>query len=342
MLRNAVKSLRMAEALLNTVPPPYALTEHETHWTSDVQNGDRHVGNIHIDHRRSIVKENKSRVAFGTAEIRLGEVVGAEVCNFDINALASQIRHECIEVINRNDERAFGPHDQRQFSFCSSLIIRLETYINAPELACIFKNDGEDVCAAIDTFIEDPDARALVLSFRDVSFKYNTRELLLNAIGRYLLRLARADAFRNVPVVCFLDEAHQFIGRSVGDEANRVALDSFGLIAKEGRKYGLTLTLATQRPRDVPQDVLSQLGTLIVHRLTNEADRETIEKACGEMDRSAAAFIPALAQGEAIIVGPELPAPMPVQMTPPPTSQRPNSLGPDYQGAWRLEKQLTE
>ena len=99
------------------------------------------------------------------------------------------------------------------------------------------------------------------------------------------------------------------MGRSVGEEFNSVSLDAFGLIAKEGRKYGLTTVLATQRPRDIPQDVLSQLGTMFVHRLTNERDRETIERACGDLDRSAAAFIPSLSQGETTVLGPDLPAP---------------------------------
>ena len=82
------------------------------------------------------------------------------------------------------------------------------------------------------------------------------------------------------------------MGQSVGDDFDSVSLNVFGLIAKEDRNYGLTAKLATQRPRDVPQDVLSQLGTLFVHRLTNERDRETIERACGDLDRSAAAFTP--------------------------------------------------
>jgi DNA helicase HerA-like ATPase len=92
--------------------------------------------------------------------------------------------------------------------------------------------------------------------------------------------------------------------------------------------------IATQRPRDVPQDVLSQLGTLFVHRLTNDRDRETIERACGDLDRSAAAFIPSLSQGEAIIVGPDLPAPLPIMMNKPQKGQRPESHGPNYQMYW--------
>ncbi|SOE17788.1 uncharacterized protein DUF853, partial [Hoeflea halophila] len=110
--------------------------------------------------------------------------------------------------------------------------------------------------------------------------------------------------------------------------------DAFGLIAKEGRKYGLTTVIATQRPRDVPQDVLSQLGALFVHRLTNDRDRETIERACGDLDRSAAAFIPSLSQGEAIIVGPDLPAPLPIRMKAPEKGQQPESHGPNYQKFW--------
>jgi uncharacterized protein len=56
-------------------------------------------------------------------------------------------------------------------------------------------------------------------------------------------------------MIVFLDEAHQFLGRTVGDEYGSVYLDTSGLIAKEGRKYGLSCALATQRARDVPAHV---------------------------------------------------------------------------------------
>lgn len=71
-------------------------------------------------------------------------------------------------------------------------------------------------------------------------------------------------------------------------------LDAFELIAKEGRKYGLNICLSTQRPRDITEGVLSQMGTLVVHRLTNDRDREVVERACGEIDRSASSFLPNL------------------------------------------------
>lgn len=120
------------------------------------------------------------------------------------------------------------------------------------------------------------------------------------------------------------------------------SLTAQSMIAKEGRKYGLTTGIATQRPRDVPTDVLSQLGTLFVHRLTNERDRETIERACGDLDRDAAAFIPSLGQGEAIIVGPELPAPLPILIDRPEKGQQPQSHGPRYQTYWGTSKAPAE
>lgn len=135
-------------------------------------------------------------------------------------------------------------------------------------------------------------------------------------------------------MVCFLGEAHQFVDRTIGDDQNSISLDAFGLIAKEGRKYGPTVTIATQRPRGVPQDVLSQLGTLFVHRLTNDRDRQVGERACGDLDRAAATFIPALGQGEVIVVGPELPASLPILMTSPERGQQPESHGPQYQKFW--------
>ncbi|CAJ3269232.1 Type IV secretory pathway, VirB4 components [Burkholderia pseudomallei] len=166
----------------------------------------------------------------------------------------------------------------------------------------------------------------------NVPFEHCARELIVNAVGRYLLQRARQGVFRQMPLVVALDEAHQFLNKDIGDEVHRVCLDAFGIIAKEGRKYGLTTLLATQRPRDIPEDVLSQMGMFIVHRLINHRDREIVEKACGNLDGSAAAFLPTLGQGEAILVGVDFPMPTPVRILPP--VHRPESKGPDYEKYW--------
>lgn len=333
-LRSAIKSLRLAQALLSGSGgfDSEKVGEHQHYNVTE-------KGFVEVQKNGTIRKANNSRHAFSVAQIELANATNSDLCDFDISLLAEQIRLECVKQSSNSDHNVlgnFGKPDDFALGACNHLNVRIETYLNAPELGCMFSVEGQNICSVIDEFLADENARALVLSFKKVSFKYNARELLLNALGRHLLSLAREERFIRNPIVCFLDEAHQFIGRSVGDDQNAVSLDAFGLIAKEGRKYGLTTVIATQRPRDVPQDVLSQLGTLFVHRLTNERDREMIEKACGDLDRSAAAFIPSLAQGEAIVVGPDLPAPLPIMMTKPETAQQPQSHGPKYQEYWGL------
>ncbi|MBP1857309.1 ATP-binding protein [Rhizobium herbae] len=329
-LRSAIKSLRLVSALRKE-PYRYRMEkvagDHQQFYITE---------NAFVEVRRSgvIRKAGKSRNAVSLALIALTSEMDSHHCDFDVRLLSDQIREECVKQYTNDEMGNYGQHDDFLLGNCNSLNVRIENYLSSPEMRCLFSDDGVDICAVLDEFIADPNQHALVLSFEHVSYKYNTRELLLNSLGRYLLGLARKNTFQNQPLVCFLDEAHQFIGRSIGDDANQVSLDAFGLIAKEGRKYGLTTAIATQRPRDVPSDVLSQLGTLFVHRLTNDRDRETIERACGDLDRDAAAFIPSLAQGEAIVVGPELPAPLPILIDSPEKGQQPSSHGPRYQAFW--------
>ncbi len=151
------------------------------------------------------------------------------------------------------------------------------------------------------------------LSF--VPFEENAREILVNTIGRKLLDCARkGDISYENPLLVFIDESHQFLNKSIGDDISKMNLTAFGDIAKEGRKYGLNLVMATQRPRDIPEDVLSQIGTLIVHRLTNEKDQEIVKKAVGSIDNRSAAFLPVLGQGEALLLGVDFPFPMKVKI----------------------------
>lgn len=332
-LRSAIVSLRLARLLLaDPVRFPQHTVEGSDALRIEVLHNHKTVGFIHLEENRTVSKANQHRKPLGRAQLMLAEQLAADDCDFDLKVLSNQIGKECL--FPANADGTFGNVDPKQVGYNNTLVIRIETLLNSPDMSCFFSQVGLDICAEIEAFLDDQHARALVLSFENVSFKHNARELLLNALGRYLLGIARQGRFLQNPLVCFLDEAHQFIGRSVGDEQNSVNLDAFGLIAKEGRKYGLTTVVATQRPRDVPQDVLSQLGTLFVHRLTNDRDRETIERACGDLDRSAAAFIPSLSQGEAIIVGPDLPAPLPIMMSEPEKGQRPESHGPNYQMYW--------
>lgn len=308
-LREAIKSLKLVRALKTTKPTGLF-----------IENG-------------LIKKQQKPRQPYFDALMSEANEIHNPLCNFDIRKLADQIAYECIYDSDKFTTNTFGDVDKNSQVYCEPLIARINTLVFSSELACLFSKNGDSLAKMAESFISDNSKSIALISFQNVRFEHNTREILLNVIGRYLLKLARQGKFMEKPLIVFLDEAHQFLGRVIGDDFNSTRLDAFGLIAKEGRKYGLTCVLATQRPRDIPQDVLSQLGTLFVHRLTNDQDRETVERACGDLDRSAAQFIPMLAPGEAVLIGPDLPAPVPIVINRP--ASPPDSRGPAFQKYWR-------
>ena len=279
-------------------------------------------------------KADQSKIPFENALLQHGAALGNIGAEFNIELLARQIEEECVWPTSNRGQRMWGGANANELGFCTTLVSRISSDVGSSHLACIFQPNrlDESLTASIDRFLQDATKRVLRVSMEFLPFEHNTRELVANAVGRYLLRLARQSRFSRNPLVVLLDEAHQFLDKNIGDEFSKTPLDAFGLIAKEGRKYSLTCVLATQRPRDIPDDVLSQMGMFIVHRLINDRDRNVVEKACGNLDASAAAFLPTLGQGEAIVVGVDSPMPLPVLIRRP--AIPPQSKGADYERLW--------
>lgn len=281
-----------------------------------------------------IVKANKSKSTILAAEKEpaIARSLESPFTPFDVNNLPQQIWEECIWETGQN-ATMWGNYDPASQSYCLTLITRINTLLHAPELRCVFKPDEKvPLFTVIENFFASQN-HLLRISLENLSFEFNAREIIANAIGRWLLCKARLGTFKNIPIVVFLDEAHQFLNKAVGNDEFACRLDAFELLAKEGRKFGLNICLSTQRPRDIPEGVLSQMGTLIVHRLTNDRDREIVERACGEIDRSASSFLPNLEPGEAAIIGVDFPIPLTVKIQEP--LQKPDSRGPDYQTYWK-------
>lgn len=246
---------------------------------------------------------------------------------FDVNFLIKQVIQECCW----DNGDAWGK-ESNDLGYCSSLLTRIQAVIHSPSLNSVFHKRGcPDLAGALVEFLSG-EKKVFRLCLSDVSYEFYAREVLANVIGRKLLSMARMEQFRIRPVLVVVDEAHNFLGKRVGSEDHSTKLDAFEMIAKEGRKYGLNICLTTQRPRDITEGVLSQMGTLLVHRLTNDKDREVVERACGEIDRSAAAFLPNLKQGEVALIGVDFPIPMTIQIDPP--TFPPKSDGPSFQEIW--------
>jgi DNA helicase HerA-like ATPase len=111
---------------------------------------------------------------------------------------------------------------------------------------------------------------------------------------------SRSEAQRPVLLIC--EEAHRYIpsDKTSTGQAVRKILER---IAKEGRKYGVSLGLITQRPSDLAEGVLSQCGTIIAMRLNNDRDQAFVKSAMPEGSRGFLDVIPALRNRECIVCG---------------------------------------
>ncbi len=142
---------------------------------------------------------------------------------------------------------------------------------------------------------------------------------------------ARDEKTRPVLLVC--EEAHRYVpneknadGSSVGRILSR--------IAKEGRKYGVSLGLITQRPSDLAEGVLSQCGTIISMRLNNDRDQAFVKAAMPEGARGFLDSIPALRNRECIICGEGVSIPIRVSFDDLEESKRPASADPSITELW--------
>ncbi len=253
--------------------------------------------------------------------------------DFNVKALSNQIVKECVYDVDFNSSNKWGGQNANHLNNCISLILRINNLINNPQFENIFgfnktKSDENELINQIEKFLEKEES-LLRIGFEDVGFDFQAREILANAIGKYLLEAARKGRFKKTPLVLFVDEAHQYLNKEVKDEYFELTkLNSFDSIAKECRKYGLFLCLATQMPRDIPIGTLSQIGTFIVHRLINHFDKESIANASSSANKSSLDFLPILGAGEAILMGVDFPMPVMMKLYKP--TIEPDSSTPSF------------
>ncbi len=136
------------------------------------------------------------------------------------------------------------------------------------------------------------------------------------------------------PILLVCEEAHRYIpsDRSTSGGAVRKILER---IAKEGRKYGVSLGLITQRPSDLAEGVLSQCGTIISMRLNNDRDQAFVKSAMPEGARGFLDTIPALRNRECIICGEGVTIPVRVSLDTLEENRRPASADPSFAQLWK-------
>lgn len=305
ILLEAIKSLKIAECVLNNKSKHTIVSEDDKRIVFKI----KEKQNLTID-SGCILKENMPKNPFLNMYFKYKHIIeNISVSDFNINLLTKQIYNECVY----DNGNVWGSSDTRNWGNSTSLVMRINNILNDNDYKKMFGfevNENKDLISIIDDFLKS-DKNILRIGFENVPYNFQVREILANAIGKYLLNLSRRDEFKKNPLVLFVDEAHQFLNKKVKDEYfESTELNSFDTIAKESRKYGLFLCIATQMPRDIPIGTLSQIGTFISHRLINHQDKEAIANACSSANRDTLAFLPILGSGKAILMGVDFPMPV--------------------------------
>lgn len=157
--------------------------------------------------------------------------------------------------------------------------------------------------------------------------------VMLGIVGRliYYLQFWMPDEKRH-PVALVCDEAHIYLPRDKGNPNQRRALDNFEKIAKEGRKYGVSLMIVSQRPSDVSDTILSQCNNVVALRLTNSNDISAVKNMMPESMTSFMEMLPVLDIGEALVVGDAVLLPSRIRINKP--DEKPLSATIDFWTEW--------
>lgn len=140
-----------------------------------------------------------------------------------------------------------------------------------------------------------------------------------------------AETLNDVPVMIVCEEAHNYVPQS-DIAAYRASRKSIERIAKEGRKYGLSLMMVSQRPSEVSETIFSQCNNFLALRLTNSADQDYVRRLFPNNSRAITEILPNLGPGECIVVGDAVVLPAIIKMPLP--DPQPHSQSVDVHSEW--------
>ena len=230
-------------------------------------------------------------------------------------------------------------------SWIAPLVFRLENLLADRRLALIA--EACDEIQSVEQWLDGllGPAGAGQITVIDLSLvPVKALHLVVGVLGRLIFeaheRFRRTNQ-RPLPTIIVAEEAHLFLGRrgprSLDDgpePAAELCRDSFDRIAREGRKFGLSVVVASQRPSELSETVLSQCNNFLVHRIVNEADQDLVRRLVPDSLGGLLREIPSLPSGAAILMGTAPVIPTLVQMHPLDGAYRPNSSTPSFFQAW--------
>jgi uncharacterized protein len=195
-------------------------------------------------------------------------------------------------------------------------LVRLDGKLNDPRYAFMFRPKKYILSITINDLLSkilgaDGSAQVTVLDLSGVPFD------IVNTIVSLLARIIFDFNFwnpnrRDFPILLVFEEAHNYLPSNLNTTA--AARKTVERIAKEGRKYGVSCMVVSQRPVEVSETILSQCNNYVILRLTNPLDQNYVRRLVPDSFASFTDVLPSLRQGEALIVGEAISMPMRVQI----------------------------
>ncbi|HZT23266.1 MAG TPA: ATP-binding protein, partial [Verrucomicrobiae bacterium] len=249
---------------------------------------------------------------------------------------------DCVEALSADVSG-------RDAQFVDSLKLRIRGLLFEPQLTALLDPEntaGITLDKWLNDYIGESEAANGPLAVLDLSLVPSEvihimiavlARMVFEAVQRY--RRLRGTA---LPTVLVLEEAHTFVHRDLRSDSapapGRLCCRVFERIAREGRKFGLGLVLASQRPSEMSETVLAQCNTFLLHRLVNDRDQELVRKLVPEGHGDLLRELPSLPSRRAILLGWGAPAPVLVEVRELPKEQRPHSPDPRFWDVWTGEQ----
>jgi DNA helicase HerA-like ATPase len=293
---------------------------------------------------REHIAQNQS--ALFKSEIRELRAQQAEELGLDADLLSvdTPVHFSFDDLLNKfqelNTQRVPGAKSGTKqgpwFGKLSNLIMRMEARKSDPRFGFLFPEERMDNQGLSELFEE-------LLGFADdtqmtiVDLSGLPSDVLSVIVG-VLCRLAFEYKYwdldpHNLPLTIILEEAHNYLPNS--DLArHRICLERVERVAKEGRKYGVSLIIVSQRPSELSETVLSQCANFIAMRLTNPNDQMYVRKLLPDFLAVSVDMLPYLRTGEAVFAGEAVELPTRVRIEPPPEPQ-PKSHDVKFMKGWK-------
>ena len=243
------------------------------------------------------------------------------------------------------DALAAGQSNRDATQFVDTLNLRIRGLLAHGRLSSVLQpNDSESITLEswLTGYVGANKAKNGTVAVIDLSLvPSEVTQIVVSVLARMVFEAVqryRQEEGKELPTTLVLEEAHTFVHRDLSTQATSLAGQTcskvFERIAREGRKFGLGLVLASQRPSEVSQTVLSQCNTFLLHRLVNDRDQELVRKLVPDGLAHLLRELPSLPTRRAMLMGWAAPAPTLVEVRHVPGDFRPHSPDPAFWDVW--------